>query len=242
MFGSIVRNSIKLVKPWIYETSCISCSQPSKMLICQICEQSFLDLRLNNYCIICGEKNFKTNKKIPCYHCLENPPPWEHIFIGFSYDGLIQKLFQSFKFKADFKAAKVLSQKLNQLLQHQKINFNYYQAIIPIPIHRIRNITRGFNQSYILAKLISKSHNIPIDTQFVKRSKKTKAQTLIKGKNRAKNLKGAFLISNQIPFKSVIVIDDIMTTKSTLNEFCQSLKHQGVEKIFVITLAKAKTN
>ncbi|MCF6767239.1 hypothetical protein L3V86_02515 [Thiotrichales bacterium 19S11-10] len=188
-----------------------------------------------NSCYGCGliQHTYKTY----CEQCLISPPPWNRLFISYQYQGLIEKIFQQFKFKANFKAQVIICKLLTENLNNElnSLNFN---CIIPVPVHRMRNIKRGFNQSQQLAKSLSSKLNIPVDPFYAKRIKKTKPQTLLKGKERNANVTNAFEIVSNKTYESVLVVDDIFTTGSTLKSFCHTLQLTGVREIYTITFAR----
>ncbi|MCF6777355.1 ComF family protein [Thiotrichales bacterium 19X7-9] len=233
-FSNILKKSYQLVKPIFLESLCLSCGQNSNQLLCRYCYKLIKKLTYpNNACQTCGNLIIKNTQ---CDQCLLKPPPWQSLSIAFYYDSLIQNLFQSFKFNHNFKAASFLCEQFSQTIM-KKSNLKA-DIIIPVPIHRQRNITRGYNQSIILANALSKALNIPLNTNYIKRSKYTKAQTLLEGKARKDNLKDAFSIRSKKTYQHIIVVDDIITTGSTLTSFCNTLSQAYNPKIQVVTFAK----
>ena len=139
-----------------------------------------------------------------------------------------------FKFKRKLQYAPILAKLI--LLQLNKENVNI-DAIIPIPLHPKKLAKRGFNQSQILAKIISKKTGIPIDDQALKRKKLTQPQYALKKPERLKNLKGAF--ECDVSPKNVLLIDDVVTTTATVQSAALCLKHSGAEKIYIGAISRA---
>ncbi len=111
-------------------------------------------------------------------------------------------------------------------------------ALIPIPLHKKRKNTRGYNQAEVLAKSIGKCLEIPVNTGFLIRKKNTAPLKYENPEERQNNLKKAFNIrQNDVKLDKVILIDDIYTTGSTMDEAARTLKEAGVEKIYFIALA-----
>lgn len=111
-------------------------------------------------------------------------------------------------------------------------------ALVPVPLHKKRQKKRGYNQSQLLATAISKYTRVPIEDKLIQRCKNTKPLKLQNPVERQNNLKKAFIIAkNDVKLKTIIIVDDIYTTGSTIDEMAAILKQAGVERIYYITLA-----
>ena len=113
--------------------------------------------------------------------------------------------------------------------------------IVPVPISIKRYFERGYNQSFLIAKNISKYLNIPVLKYCLVKVKHNKRQSELLNKQRVLNVKNVYKVYNSklIKGKCVLLIDDIYTTGSTVNECSRVLKEAGVNKIIVATVAKA---
>ena len=101
---------------------------------------------------------------------------------------------------------------------------------------------RGYNQAEVLAKEIGKRLDIPVRTNIVKRTRNTVPMKKLDEKARRNNLKKAFKVAlNDVKLKSIIIIDDIYTTGSTIDEIAHEFRQVGVEKIYFCTLAIGQT-
>lgn len=114
------------------------------------------------------------------------------------------------------------------------------ELILPVPLHKSRLRERGFNQALVLAELFFPEHKKRIATTLLVRSQKTTPQTCLSGNERRKNLKKAFTISRPelVKDRSVILIDDVFTTGTTLNECAKTLKKHGARSVQALTLAR----
>ena len=111
-------------------------------------------------------------------------------------------------------------------------------ALIPVPIHKARLAFRGFNQAELLARGLSKEFQIPVRNDLVYRVKKTTPQKELNDKERKNNLKSAFHVKpNAIECKTVVLVDDIYTTGSTMDALAKALKANGVEQVYFVCLA-----
>ena len=112
--------------------------------------------------------------------------------------------------------------------------------IIPVPLHYMRLIKRKYNQSALLANEISKLTDIKCDLFSLKRCKNTVPQVKFAGRERIRNIRGAFVVKKpeNIKGKNIVLIDDVMTTGSTLKECAIALKKAGAKKIYALTAAR----
>ncbi|MEK7119951.1 MAG: phosphoribosyltransferase family protein, partial [Patescibacteria group bacterium] len=113
-------------------------------------------------------------------------------------------------------------------------------VMVPVPLHPKKERSRGFNQSFLIAKIVSEYFNIFLDVTSLKRIKNTSPQAQIKNKDeRLKNMEGAFQVSSgsDLKNKNILLIDDILTTGATLDACAKALKIGGAGKIIAAVLA-----
>ena len=111
------------------------------------------------------------------------------------------------------------------------------EALVPVPIHPSRKRMRGYNQAELIARALSEQSGIPVNTRLIIRSRKTLPQKGLNDGERQNNLKRAFKIrQNDVKLKTIVIIDDIYTTGSTMEACAQALKVMGAEKIYGVTL------
>ncbi|MCL5017463.1 MAG: ComF family protein [Patescibacteria group bacterium] len=130
---------------------------------------------------------------------------------------------------------------LEKYLSLLKYNFENF-IIIPIPLHKDRERERGFNQSELIAKIICKKTGASININALKRIRFTKTQAELKDpEERMKNVKDCFALidPNEVKNKNIILVDDVFTTGSTINEAVKNLKQAGAKKIIAFVFAKA---
>jgi ComF family protein len=106
-------------------------------------------------------------------------------------------------------------------------------VVVPVPLHRSRERERGFNQAERIAARLGR----PLATKLLRRRKNTPSQTGLSRNERKRNLAGAFEVCGQVQ-ATVIVVDDVYTTGSTMNEIARTLKRAGVERVEVLTVAR----
>ncbi len=145
---------------------------------------------------------------------------------------------QSFKFKRQLAAGRVLS---HLICEHVTIGkLTHPDTLIPVPLHNMRMLSRGFNQAYELSAYAGKVLDIPMHAGALRRIRKTQAQSGLSRKQRRKNLKGAFYWHGSVkPGRHVALIDDVMTTGTTVSECAKVLKRAGAKRVDVWVAARA---
>lgn len=195
---------------------------------------------IENYCILCG----KPECYAICDECLKKVKrvnvKKDDSFITFGYYGhSLKKLILDFKYKKNYTAGYILSEFLCDLI---KENIESYQDYILtyIPMTKKDQKKRGFNQCRILCINISKKLQIDLESSVIK-VRQTGEQKTINKRQRKINIKDAFSLKNKnsIYNKKVIVIDDVVTTGSTLNEAYKVLKNAGAADVKLIAAAKS---
>lgn len=210
-----------------------------------------LDLIYPNVCGICGEicKNNvcdNCNKKIEkLLLCLKDEYNDENIFYNehmylFKYENYIREKIIQYKFKEKPYMYRAFSE---LFIKNEKIcNFlKSYDIITSVPIHRKRKNERGYNQSHLIAKEISKNtENIIYKNNLLYKIKNIKPQSSLNKVERIENIKDAYEVQDKeiISNKKIIIFDDIYTTGSTANECAKFLKKAGAQKIGILTIAK----
>ena len=131
------------------------------------------------------------------------------------------------------------------ILLSKKIVRNYQadtlpQAIVPVPLHNKRLRARGFNQAIEIAKPLAKTLHLPILRHHVCRHRHTPAQAELTAKQRLSNVKQAFSIKKPIKFSHIAIVDDVITTASTVTELAQLLHQHGVERIDIWACSHAQ--
>lgn len=112
------------------------------------------------------------------------------------------------------------------------------EGLVPIPLHKSRLRRRGYNQAELLARAVGKYTGVPVYGDLLRRVKNTAPLKTQNPEERQNNLKKAFIIEqNDVKLKTIIIIDDIYTTGSTIDEAAQVLRQYGAEKIYFMTLA-----
>lgn len=114
------------------------------------------------------------------------------------------------------------------------------EVIIPVPLHRSSQRERGYNQAELIANELSRELDIPVASECIIKAKKTAAQKKLNRIQRQSNLKGAFSVADSLPFsgKTVLLVDDVCTTGSTLSEITALLNNSGADAVYCAACCK----
>lgn len=215
---------------------CVLCgSSATRSCLCEACK---LDLPwIASQCLQCGLP-LNTSKDEICGQCIAKTPPFTHTLAALKYQFPADRLVQSFKFNRQLVAGRILSRIMSERAIRTGIDLP--GAIIPVPLHRRRLVQRGFNQAYELAADISKHLNLPLLAMALRRRRNTKAQSGLNRKQRRKNLSNAFYWAGATkPCRHIALVDDVMTTGTTVAECTRVLKTAGAKRVDVWVAARA---
>lgn len=167
------------------------------------------------------------------------PPAYDRARSALIYNGTARDLIHKFKFHNRPEIAELLTPWL-QTCGHDLLKDADY--LIPVPLHLFRLVSRRYNQSAELARMLSHASGVPMQAEWLRRVKKTSQQVGMTRDMRRKNLKGAFEVKpNKVAAlegKNVILIDDVITTGSTVTACAKTLRKAGVARIDVLSVAR----
>ncbi|MGR5455049.1 phosphoribosyltransferase family protein [Vibrio alfacsensis] len=167
-----------------------------------------------------------------CGGCLKEPPPWQRLFTLGDYDFPLANEVRRFKDHGESWHVSALTQLLAERIVQPA------PVVTSVPLHWQRYLRRGFNQSHILATHLAHHLNVSFDGEIFQRAKPTKTQRGNKKITREQNLKGAFSLRTQIDYSHVAIVDDVVTTGSTVRQLCHLLLEVGVESIDIYCICR----
>jgi ComF family protein len=223
---------------------------------CHFCGNSLGELPDDHPCPVCTEKiKFFSHPRCPCCGLgFGDTPGEDHLCskclteeryftraraIG-PYEGLMADAIHRFKYQGASRLAKPLGTFLAEY-KDPEFPFSDFELILSVPLHPRRLRQRGFNQSLLLARCVSRTHSISLDLTSLQRTLHTEPQTQLSGTERQKNIRGAFevLRPERIAEKHILLIDDVFTTGATVQECSRVLLKAGAMGVDVLTLARA---
>lgn len=203
--------------------------------ICYGCKLK-LEFINSNICDKCGKLLPIYNDLNICSNCLVTENYFDKAISPLKYSGILKDAIYKFKYKNGHYMYKLFGQFL--LEEYLKNNLNS-DLIVPVPLHKKRKNKRGYNQSELLSKFLGKKLNIKVDTKNLIRVKNTSVQNKLSKEQRIHNLENAFKVLDKNVFKnkSILLIDDIFTTGTTVNECSKVLKECNPKEIIALTIA-----
>lgn len=204
--------------------------------ICAECNQK-LQRVLGAKCVKCG-KELESDIIEKCYDCNKKQHYFNRGVAVFVYNEAIKKSIYKFKYKDKREYAKFYAKEI-VALYIEEIERWGVEAFVPIPLHRSRLRTRGYNQACDISNELSVLVDVPCKKDILIRRKATVPQKELSNLQRKNNLQKAFAIRKYKldGLKCVALIDDIYTTGSTMDQCARLLKEAGVEKVYFITLS-----
>jgi ComF family protein len=175
-----------------------------------------------------------------CVDCAHTKTPYDRIIAAVHYEGVIREYLHRIKFRKQSYLLKPLGELLATAVEGQMPPVSA-DALIPVPLHRARRRERGFNQSEILAEILSTRFHIPVRNEVLMRTANTQPQYGLIKQKRLNNIAGAFTVSSRAPRplpRRVILVDDICTTSATFYECSRMLRRSGVKKVLCLALAR----
>jgi len=187
------------------------------------------------HCPICAEPTLAGNV---CGACLAHPPRFDRVIAPAAYAYPLDRLIQSFKYSGNLPVAPLLAEVMLPAIQAEPLP----DIIVAMPLSQERLRERGFNQSLEIARLIGARVRVPVNTAACVRLRHSEAQSVLPFTRRADNIKGAFVCMADVSGHSVAVVDDVLTTGSTLNELARVLKACGAARVTGWIAARTLSN
>ena len=229
----------------LYPRRCPSCKKiVGTDGFCQNCWEKLLFIH-KPFCVCCGKKLSSTGQNFLCPDCITKKNYFDQNISVFVYNHTIAKAIFEFKFKRKL----FLSKNFAVLMNNKIKDITYYPIdyMVCVPMSKARLRKKGFNHSLLLAKDLSKLSNIIFLKDVLIKMKDTKKQVGLNYDERKRNLKNSFILKekykNTLKNKNILIVDDVFTTGSTINECAKVLKLYGkANKVISITIAKTHKN
>lgn len=227
-----------LTKIVLHQQYCVLCnSQTINQQICISCYKDLTKPQLieRNRCWRCQIE--RSPNQLECINCLENQFVFDRIISAFDYGYPIEQILQKLKYSSKLEYSTLLSQLFWSRIGAKTSRLP--DTIIPVPLHPNKHKLRGFNQSN---ELIREFHflNPHIPIVQAKRIKETQQQAKLNRVSRISNMANAFCIDENLKNKSIAIIDDVITTGTTVNELAKLCHKLGASRIEVWCLMRAQ--
>ena len=201
--------------------------------ICAACMGEFF--HETNVCPMCA--NYTPHGAL-CGRCQQKQPFYDALFVSYELNEVLLNLIHAYKYQRQLQLSGALEDLL--ISQVPEFDMNQIDYIVSVPISKQHLWQRGFNQSHLLAKKVSRCYQKMLLPEKVFTRQSKPSQATLRYKERQQNVKNVFTWQGEqsLKDKTVLVIDDIATTGATLNELARCLKKQGAKYVYSWALAK----
>lgn len=217
---SVIKSPINVFISWLYPEVCKSCSLGSDggNLVCSQCYEN---LNLTNF-----------GNWISTVSC---PDGIDEAYSCWFFDKELQQVIHLLKYSDYARVGTQLGMAAAEniaMVQKKKLDM-----LIPIPLHSVKKRKRGYNQADFIAKGMSNIWNVPVRTDVLRRLKFTESQTTLNKDERMQNMSEAIGVLKDIKGTTCALVDDVLTTGSTMSSAAVALKNRGAEKVIAVTCA-----
>ena len=220
----------------LFPATCLLCldpGQPPSLDLCRECED---DLPRNaSACCICAR--LVATAGTLCDHCEKNRPAFDRAFVPYRYEFPLVELIHRLKYGGQVAIARILGTVLAHRLAER--GPQSVDAIVPVPLHPSREARRGYNQAGEIARYAGEILGLPVADRMAMRLRATEEQAALPAIVRRLNVSGAFAIRAVTVPPAVAIIDDVLTTGSTVDALAQALRRAGCRRIEVWAVARA---
>jgi ComF family protein len=226
----------------LYPRNCIGCGGREPETFRYICWDCWSDAAGIEppFCNLCGDPVAgSVDHEFICYACSAEKPSFDGARSAARYDGVVGEALRQLKYeKATWLAGDLAS--LMQRCLSAEYPARTFDRVVPVPLYHVRRRERGFNQSALLAKALSKRISGSADLHRLRRIRPTATQTHLTASQRLSNVQNAFHTGKgkRLAGQRVLLVDDVMTTGATVNACARALKRGGAQSVHVITVAR----
>ena len=214
---------------------------PQNCLLCNVeagpailCPDCLVDLPVATKlaCPVCAQPTASSDS---CGSCLRRPPSFKRTMVAYQYAFPLDQLVHALKYQHQFAVIDTLTAPLIAAIREAPLP----DAVIAMPLHPQRLRERGFNQSMLLARHISHQLQLPLLTAACNRTRNTPPQTTLPIRQRQQNLRGAFTCGSSVANRRIAIIDDVMTSGSSLESLAAALLDAGASEVECWVVARA---
>jgi ComF family protein len=214
----------------VFPPRCVSCNAFGAF-ICDRCRSDMIRAT-GPRCDICW---MPIEPPHPCRRCRYHRPAFDSARAAFVYEGAARDAVLALKFRGTSAVAPLMAQSIAETLAEWRPPAD---RIVPVPLSGQRRRLRGYNQSELLAKELSRLTGLPLERHGLTRRRHTRAQATLTGDARWQNVWQSFRAGKVAPTSGVILIDDVITTGATLDACARVLLSEGADAVFALAFAR----
>ena len=234
-------DAFRAILALLYPSACAICSAKLDVhqYLCRECEAKLVRIK-PPFCSKCSEP-FPGAITTPfdCANCAHRTLYFENAVAAFRSRGLARRVILDFKYGGQIHLRHLVASWLFTALADERLRSREFDLIVPVPLHPARERERGFNQAALLAELLSARMSIEA-RPVLERIRYTTTQTAFDRTERMENLRGAFRLQKNVDVRRlrVLLVDDVLTTGSTLSECARILRRGGARSVHAATAAR----
>jgi ComF family protein len=192
------------------------------------------------FCDLCGRQMFSAKSmEVICPSCRGRKWHFDRAFSATIYTDEMKQLVHFYKYRMRHYMAEPFAELMTEFMQRH-IDYQEIDFVVPVPLHWRRYMFRGFNQAYEMIRYLIKRFPLRVSRGNLRRTRHTLPQVNLTPDERRENIKGAFKVIRPEEFrgKSILLVDDVFTTGSTMDECAGTLKEAGAEEVIGFTLTQ----
>jgi len=231
---NLLRTIYKNIIAFLFPIKCLKCGRVGKWF-CEDCAETLRPVA-ELHCLICQRPALGGFTHVQC-RTRNNP---ERIICYFDFhEKVVSRAIHLLKYKGYVSLVSEITNLITSSLEENGVSFGEEAVIVPVPLHPVKKLLRGFNQSELLANELARSLGLEARSDLVERVRDTPSQTELKKEARKENVAGAFSATDEnfIKGRDFIVFDDVYTTGATILEVCRVLKKAGARYVYAMTFA-----
>jgi ComF family protein len=257
----VLRSPVDALSCAIFPSSCCVCGNPLlRLSLAPVCDSCWNNLPIQEgmLCCVCGENigiatfpggYLESQEDSCCRVCRMSPPPFRKAVAHGVYEGTLRSLIHALKYERTTAVADALGMRLADAISMLAAEAPQRMLVVPVPLHRSKRHSRGYNQSELLARAALKSlrrthreWKLEMGSGTLMRGRATESQSGLSTHQRRENLRGVFSVPNadRLAGRDVLLVDDIYTTGATARACSKALLKAGAKSVWVATLARAQ--
>src|SRR6201984_1114727 len=226
----------------LYPPVCTLCGAKTRAgeYLCQQCETKAMRI-VAPFCQQCSEPfEGAIATAFTCANCAHRTIYFDAAVAAYRGRGIVRDVIHEFKYNRQIYLRHLVARWLSAALDDERLREREFDIIVPVPLHPARQRERGFNQAILLAELLSAETAIPVKP-LLERTRYTTTQTALDRSERMENLHNAFRLRKNADVRGlrVLLVDDVLTTGSTVSECARVLKRAGATSVHAATAARA---
>jgi competence protein ComFC len=233
---------LRAVASLFYTALCAVCNAPVTRgnYVCEDCLDKAQRI-VAPFCAKCSEPfSGAIEGEFTCANCANRTLEFDAAVSAYRSRGVVRFVILQFKYNRQLHLRHSVAEWLQEAMNDARLRDRDFDFIVPVPLHPARFRERGFNQAELLGKILAQRINVPL-RRALERTRYTTTQTAFDRTERMENLRGAFRLRKKIGVRGlrVLLVDDILTTGSTLSECARVLREAGAPSVFAVTAARA---